>query len=165
MNLIRRLSSGNEQTGSLRTPFPLSSLRREIDRLFDRSWRDLFAAEFPASNIELAETAWPAVDIKEDETLVTVKADVPGMEAKDIDVEVTDEVLTIRGHREDEHEEKKRGRRYYERKVGSFSRSFELPSYVDAKKVEAKYDQGVLTVTLPKVPGNSPKKVAVKPTT
>jgi HSP20 family protein len=84
------------------------------------------------------------------------------MDAKDLNVEVSGNTLTVSGSREEEHKEEKEGYRRQERTSGSFSRSVTLPTYVDAGKVNAKYADGVLTVTVPKVPGQGPKRVTVK---
>ncbi|HYE20567.1 MAG TPA: Hsp20/alpha crystallin family protein [Tepidisphaeraceae bacterium] len=105
---------------------------------------------------------WPAVDVSEDENAVTVRCDVPGLDAKDLDVQVSGNLLTVSGSRADEWSGKKRGVRRQERVSGSFSRNITLPDYVDGQKVEAKYQKGTLTVTVPKVPGKGPRRVTVQ---
>ena len=105
---------------------------------------------------------WPAMDVAEDDKGVTLRVDLPGMAAKEVDVEVSGNQLTVRGSREEESKEEKGGYRRHERRTGSFSRTVTLPPYVDTAKVDAKYDKGVLTVTAPKVPGAGPKRVTVK---
>jgi HSP20 family protein len=104
---------------------------------------------------------WPAVDVSEDDNSVTVRCDVPGLDAKDLDVRVSGNLLTVSGSRRDEWSDKKHGLRRQERLSGSFSRTITLPSYVDAEKVEARYDKGTLTVSVPKVPGKGPRRVKV----
>ncbi|MEJ2071800.1 MAG: Hsp20/alpha crystallin family protein [Syntrophobacterales bacterium] len=89
----------------------------------------------------------PAVDIKETDTEIVVKAEVPGIDAKEINISVTGEVLTIKGEKKSEKEEKEENYHLVERSYGSFSRSLVLPAAVDLDKIEAKYDKGVLTVT------------------
>jgi len=107
--------------------------------------------------------AWPAVDVSEDDHGVTVRCDVPGLDAKDLDVRVSGNLLTVSGSRHDEWTDKKRGGvRRQERVSGSFSRTIPLPSYVDAAKPEAKYEKGTLTVVVPRVPGKGPRRVTVK---
>jgi HSP20 family protein len=93
-----------------------------------------------------------------------VKAEVPGMEAKDINISVTGEVLTIKGEKKSEREEKEENYHLVERSYGSFSRSLALPAAVDLDKIEAKYDKGVLTVTCPKKEEVKPKPIEIKTT-
>jgi HSP20 family protein len=88
--------------------------------------------------------------------------DVPGINAKDIEVDVSGNLLTVRGSREEEKKSKTGGVWRHERHSGSFLRTVTLPTYVDSAKVEAKYDKGVLTITAPKIPGAGPKRVPVK---
>lgn len=97
------------------------------------------------------EKGWaPAVDIYEDEKEIVIKAELPEVKEEDIDVRVEDGQLTIKGERKFEHEEKKENYHRVERRYGSFQRTFALPDTVDAEHVNAKYDKGVLKVTLPK---------------
>ena len=97
------------------------------------------------------EKAWsPAVDIYEDDKEIVIKADLPEVEEKDIDLRVDDGQMTIKAERKFEHEEKKENYHRVERRYGSFLRSFALPETVDPEKIAAKYDKGVLKVTLPK---------------
>jgi HSP20 family protein len=120
---------------------------------------------FDRMSERLSELApWPAVDVSEDESSVTVRCDVPGLDANDLDVEVSGNLLTIRGSRQDEWSDsnKKRGVRRQERVIGSFARTITLPSYVDASNVDAKYEKGTLTLTVPKIPGKCPRRIEVK---
>jgi len=111
------------------------------------------------------EMGWaPAVDVFEKDDRFVVKAELPGMKEKDIDVSVVGNRLTIRGERRAESEVKKEDYYYSERSYGSFSRSIDIPSGVDAKRIEANYDDGVLEIILPKAPGVKPKKVSVSAT-
>ena len=97
------------------------------------------------------EKAWsPAVDIYEDEKEIVIKADLPEVKEEDIDVRVDDGQMTIKAERKFENEEKKDNYHRVERRYGSFARSFALPETVDAENIAAKYDKGVLKVTLPK---------------
>lgn len=96
--------------------------------------------------------AWaPAVDIYEDEKAITLKAELPDMDEKDLDVRVEEGHLTIKGERKFENEEKKENFHRIERRYGSFERTFALPDTVDAENISAKYDKGVLKVVAPKV--------------
>ena len=130
------------------------SLRKELDRMFEG-----FTLDVPFA----AQGEWaPAMDITENQDAFTVKAELPGMDPKEIDVQVTGDVLTIRGERKQEKEEKKENYIRTERVYGSFSRSVRLPSAVDAKGVEAKYTSGVLNIRLPKTEETRKKKIDVK---
>lgn len=151
---------------------PFGSLRREIDRLFDdfdRSFwrfpvaRSLFDVE-PFSRRELTWDAAPAVDISESERAFRITAELPGMDERNIEVKLAGGVLTIKGEKPEETEEKEKDYYLSERRYGSFQRSFQLPEGVDADKIEASFKKGVLTVTLPKMPEAQKKvqKIAVK---
>ena len=150
---------------------PFESLHREIDRLFHDfgmgfQWpfgRSFFAAE-PLFRREVTWPRMPAVDVVESEQSYEITADLPGMDEKNIEVKVTDGVLTMKGERQEEKEEKKTGYYLQERSFGSFQRSFEMPESVDADKIEANFKKGVLTVKLPKkAEAQKPaKKIEVK---
>ena len=135
-----------------------STVGQEITGAFDRMRR--FFEEPWSFSGELV--PWPAVDVTEDEKALTLRVDVPGIEAKDIEVEVSDNLLTVRGSRDEEKESKNAGVWRHERKSGSFVRTLTLPTYVESAKVEAKCEKGVLTITAPKVAGAAPKRVEVK---
>lgn len=104
----------------------------------------------------------PAVDIYEDAEGVVIKAELPEMDMKDIDVKIEDNTLRIRGERKLEREDKKDNYHRIERYYGSFSRSFALPSAVDQEKVKAAYDRGVLRITLPKKEEIKPRKIKIE---
>ncbi|NPA25014.1 MAG: Hsp20/alpha crystallin family protein [Deltaproteobacteria bacterium] len=111
----------------------------------------------------LATTTWrPLVDIFEDEQAITIKAELPEMDEKDIQIDLDNNMLTIKGERKLEKEEKKESYHRVERFYGSFQRSFELPVTVDREKISASYDKGVLKVILPKKEENKPKKVQIE---
>lgn len=137
----------------------VSRLRREMDRL----WDDYFGSGRRGLRPMTAEFA-PAVDVKETDTEIVVKAEVPGMDAKDINISVTGDVLTIKGEKKSEREEKEENYHVVERSYGSFARSLALPAAVDLDKIEAKYDKGVLTVTCPKKEEVKPKSIEIKAT-
>lgn len=103
----------------------------------------------------------PAVDILENENEVVLKADLPDVDMKDIHVQIENGTLTLKGHRNFENEEKKKGYHRIERSYGSFARYFSLPETVDPEKVAAEYKNGVLTVTLPKKELAKPRTVNV----
>jgi HSP20 family protein len=104
----------------------------------------------------------PATDITEDDGHYIVTAELPGMKRSDITVDLQDGVLTIRGEKKSEREEKTEKRRYVERSFGSFCRAFTLPSDADDSKVEATFKDGVLTVTLGKTEARKPRVIDVK---
>lgn len=140
---------------------PLVNLRDEIDHLFDefqdgwpfermRRRRRPFAFGTPfAISIRM-----PAVDIVDGEKEVLLKAELPGMDEKDIEVKIAGNMLTISGEKKEEREEGEEGGDYYlsERRYGSFERSLSIPEGIDEDNVEASFDKGVLTITLPKTP-------------
>jgi HSP20 family protein len=160
MNLMKRIRLGKEG-GALSEPDRGSSMfRRELDRAFDRARRAF--ARGPLAGLEEVDSSWPAIDVSEDDKSFSVRVDVPGLGPKDVDVEVSGNLLTVQGSRKEEHEQKDAGVYRHERFVGSFARSITLPASADPQKVEARYDKGVLTITAPKLPGTQPKKVAVK---
>jgi HSP20 family protein len=109
-----------------------------------------------------AEEWMPSVDISETDGQITVKAELPGLEAKDIDLAVTGDVLTLKGEKKKEEETKEQD--YYCREIfsGSFHRSFRLPSEVDSEKVDASFKNGVLTINMPKAESGSKKKIEIK---
>ena len=131
--------------------------RNEIDRMFN----DFFNRNFTGRLFERVD--WmPPVDVSETAKEVVVHAEIPGMDAKDIDIALNGRILTIKGERKEEKEEKKRSYHRIERRYGSFFRSFELPADVDASSVEATYKDGVLKLSLPKTEEQSLKKIEVK---
>jgi HSP20 family protein len=134
----------------------LSSLRREMDRVWDR-----FFGETPLAK-RAAEEWWPSVDMSETKDNYVVKAELPGLESKDVDVSISGDVLTIKGEKKKEEEEKDEHHHYVERYYGSFQRSFRLPSNVKSDKIDATFDKGILKVTLPKVEEAKKKKIEVK---
>lgn len=131
----------------------LSQLYREMDRAFgalDRS-------------DEAATSDWlPAVDIKEEDDAFVIHADVPGVDPKDIDVQMENGVLTIRGERKWDKEEEKEGYKRVERVRGSFFRRFTLPDTADAENITAKVDKGVLEIRIPKHERVRPRKITVQ---
>ena len=122
----------------------LTGLRSEMDRLFERFLEPVWA-EMPT----LGE--WePKIDVTESRDAVMVKADLPGVDQKDIGVSLEGGVLTIKGERRHEKEEKDKRYHRVERSYGAFCRAMRLPSGVDAGKTVAEFKDGVLTITLPK---------------
>src|SRR5262245_65345632 len=119
-----------------------------MDRLFEGFFHDPWRAI--AGPLARAGSWAPDVDIIDGDREITVRAEIPGIEAKDLDVTVSGEVLTISGQKKEEREEE--GKAYFrsERRYGAFRRSLTLPAGIDAQNVSAEYDKGVLTVRIPK---------------
>jgi len=129
----------------------ISNLQNQFNRLFNDSFRN--QAE------ESALTTWaPAVDIYETPNELVVKADLPDVNEKDIDVRVENNLLTIRGERKFEKSVSEENYLRVERTYGAFSRSFSLPNTVNAEAIGAEYKNGVLTVTLPKREESKPRQ-------
>lgn len=138
---------------------PFASLHRELSRVLD----DVWPSGAPANLMSAASTSL-RLDVKEDEKSFYVIADLPGMSEKDVDVTFQDGVLTIRGEKKVERDEKKDTWHIVERSYGSFARQLSLPTNIDADKIDAKFDKGVLSISLPKVPDEQTKakKIEVK---
>jgi HSP20 family protein len=127
----------------------------EINRMFEQFGKPFgWAAE--------AGRYAPAMDIRETDEAYIVEADVPGLRRDDIQLEVADNVLTIKGERKDEKQEKEKNYHRVERHFGSFVRSVAIPGGIDSSKVSARFDSGVLTVTLPKPEQSRPRRIEVK---
>ena len=132
------------------------SFRSEMDRLFDRvgsgfgfpTLRRMFDIE-PAWRSSFS-FSMPAIDMSEDEEAYKISAELPGIDAKDIDVSPSGDMLVLKGEKRQEKEEKDKNYHFSERACGSFQRAFDLPTSVDRNKVAADFAKGVLTITLPK---------------
>lgn len=150
----RWLMSPLSGRGLAREEHPL----REIAQVFDDLWRGLPTSPMPAAGTALR------LDVREDEKAFHVTADLPGMSEQDVEVTFRDNTLTIRGEKKIERDEKKDTWHLVERSYGSFARQLGFPPTVDADKIEAKFEKGVLTVILPKQPNGQAggKKIEVK---
>ena len=144
------------------------SFRGEMDRLFDRfgfpSLRRVFDIEPAWRSASSFSFSVPAIDMSEDEKAYKISAELPGIDAKDIDVSVSGDMLVLKGEKRQEKEEKDKNYHFSERAYGSFQRAFDLPASVDRDKVAADFSKGVLTITLPKTAeARKPqKKIAIK---
>lgn len=151
---------------------PFESLRREVDRLFDDFdggfWRSPFRGSLfdvaPFRRGEAALPATPAVDVSETDKAYEITAELPGIDEKNVEVKLANGMLTIKGEKQDEKEEKKKDYYMRERSFGSFERTFAVPDGVDSDKIEANFKKGVLRITLPKSAEaqKAEKKIAVK---
>jgi HSP20 family protein len=137
----------------------LATMQDRVNRM-NRLFRETYNPEGPEEALTTTSFA-PPVDIYEDEHNVTLKLEVPGIDAKDIDVRIENNTLTVHGERKIEKEEKEENFRRVERQYGSFTRSFTLPSSVDTGQVSANYDKGVLKISLAKKAEAKPKQIKV----
>lgn len=127
---------------------PFFSLHREMNRLFDDFFRDLDFPSFGRAGNSWAGAGWPHVEMRENDKEVTVIAELPGMEEKDIELTLQQNVLTLKGERKAENE----GALYSERWHGQFQRSVQLNPDIDPEKVNASFKNGILTVAIAKRP-------------
>ena len=143
----------------------LMSLQERMNRLFDESFRSRAGAGAGHEEDWALGGSWaPAVDIYEHEGNIVLKAEIPGIDPKEVDVRVENNVLTLRGERKIDTEVKRESYHRVERAYGTFSRSFTLPNVVDTEKIKAEYRDGVLRVTLPKREEAKPKQISINVT-
>jgi len=150
-DLIPWRRRGSQVPVRSRTDNPFLALQEEMNQLFNRflgGWDLGPFREWPGFEGTFA----PSVDVSESDTEVRIQAELPGMDESDLDVSLSNGVLTIQGEKKEEHEEKDGSRYYSECRYGRFRREIPLPSEVDEAKAEATFSKGVLTVTLPKTP-------------
>lgn len=145
--------------GSEQNPF--LSLHREMNRLFDETFRSFEGSLANFGSSSLWNGNWPGVDISENEREIRVSAELPGVEEKDVDVVLEDDVLVIKGEKRSEIDDKER--QFSERYYGSFERRLPLAAEVEEDKVTAKFKNGVLTIVLPKSPAaqQKTKRIAI----
>jgi len=138
----------------------LENIRREMDRL----WDSFFEAR-PRRRGEVEELGgeWvPSLDLSETKDNFLVKAEIPGIEPKDVDISLHDDILTIKGQKKQEKEEKEENYHFVERSYGSFTRSIRLPHEVQSDKIKASYKDGILKIILPKSEEAKKKEVKIK---
>lgn len=157
MNL-RSLIPVSRERGVAGSVSPFLSLQREIDRLFDD-----FSRGFPTLGGSDVAKLMPSMDVTETDKEIEISTELPGLEEKDVQINVADNLLTIRGEKKAEKEEKDKNYRLVERSYGSFERTLELPDGVDADAIKATIAKGVLKVTVPKPAPAQAKKIEVKP--
>jgi len=134
----------------------LMSLQERMSRLFGESYRGAGEEDWALGG------SWaPAVDIYEQDNNIVLKAELPGVDPKDVDIRLENNVLTIRGERKFDNEVKRENYHRVERAYGSFTRSFTLPSVVDSTAIKAEFKDGVLRVTLPKREEAKPKQIQI----
>ena len=136
---------------------PFLSLQREIDRLFED-----FTRGFPSFSAGNGGKLMPSTDVTETDKEIEITAELPGLEEKDVQINLSDNLLTIRGEKNAEKEEKDKNYRLVERSYGSFERSIALPEGVKSEGIKATIAKGVLTVKVPKPAQTQAKKIEVK---
>lgn len=138
---------------------PFERLHRHIDEMFSNSW---LTRAWPGGTAQ-GEAVVPSLDLSEDETQFVATAELPGIDEKDVEVTLADNVLTIKGEKKSEREEKDEKKNYHllERSYGAFRRSVALDADVDPQKVTASFDKGVLKVVLPKNPQQQAKSTRI----
>jgi HSP20 family protein len=137
----------------------LSTMPDRLNRMY-RVFREPYGPEGPEEALTTTNFA-PPVDIYEDEHTITVKMEVPGIDEKDISVQIENNTLVVHGERKMEKEEKEENFRRIERQYGSFTRSFTIPNSLDTGQVSAHYDKGVLKIMLVKKAEAKPKQIKV----
>jgi HSP20 family protein len=157
MNLKSLIPVGRDRAVAARGAHPFATLQREIDRLFDD-----FTRGFPAFGTAGAQDLTPSIDVTETNNEIEITAELPGLEEKDVEINVADNLLTIKGEKKSEKEEKDKNYRLVERSYGSFARTLELPAGVNPDQIKASIAKGVLTVTVPKPAPAQTKKIDVK---
>jgi HSP20 family protein len=162
--MMAQQTSKTETTPATRPGDPFSAMRAEMEHVFDKF---LGGAHWPSLPDLFAGSAggrvMPSVDIHENDKEIVVEAELPGMQQDDVDITLRDGMLTMKGEKKSEREEKKGDFHVTERTYGSFHRSFRLPDTVDEENVTANLDNGVLRVTLRKKPEavKAEKKIAI----
>ena len=154
----RNLPAGREYEAH-----PLDVFQREMNRLFDDFFTGTGLKPW-AEEMEALGAFNPQVSMTEDDKSITVSAELPGMDEKDIDISLSKDSLTIKGEKKEENEQKGKESYYMERSYGSFTRVLPIPKDVNTEKAEASFKKGVLTITLPKLEKEkqSQKKIRIK---
>lgn len=162
-DLVPRIHRGRETMPARRGEFdPFRDFQRQMNRVFDDFFSDFPLATRMGERGLATDVFTPRVDVSETDKEVRVSAELPGMDEKDITVELDDAAITIRGERKEEKEEK--GKNWYtrEQSYGAFHRIVPLPTSVNAEKASARFKKGVLTVTVPKREEEQAKRKAIR---
>jgi HSP20 family protein len=131
---------------------PFAALRSEMDRVFDSFLGRSFGRIPDLARMKLGTAVMPSVDVRDTPTEIVVEAELPGMDEKDITITLNNGVLTLKGEKKAEREEKKENYQVMERSYGSFHRTLHVGDTVDPEKVKAAFEKGVLKITMPKRP-------------
>src|SRR3989304_1558944 len=142
---------------------PTKGMEKFFEDIFEENLPSRFLRRFPRFKwMTEVEAVWPAVDMFDKAEEIVVKAEVPGIDKKNIKISVSDNVLTIKGEMKKEEEVKEEDYYYSERSYGSFSRSLNLPAKVQAEKIKASFKNGILEIHLPKAEESKPKEVKIE---
>lgn len=162
-NLLPSLWSRSDVPSRREEGHPFFGIQRDMNRLFDDFFRGLDVAPLSAAREGLNRFI-PSLDIRESDKEIHIQVELPGMDEKDVEVMLTDNTLTLKGEKKEEKEDK--GNDYYhmERSYGAFQRVIPLPEGIDAKKAEAKFRKGILSISLPKTEPTTAKakKIEIK---
>ena len=135
----------------------LTTLRREMDSLWNR-----FFPEAPFFERYTTHEWLPTIDLTETKDKLLIKAELPGLDAKDVDISLTGELLTIKGEKRKEEEKKDEHRYFVERYCGEFERRIKLPALVKTAKIDATFEKGILTINMPKSEEAKKKEIKIK---
>lgn len=156
--VLRSLVSGSRYPIGRYGDDPFLAMQRALQRTVDDVWGHLPSSATPAASMSVR------LDVREDEQAYHVTAELPGLSEKEVDVTFDDGLLTIRGEKKVERDEKKDTWHVVERSYGSFARQVSLPANINAEKIEAKFDKGILNIVLPKLAAAqaAAKKINIK---
>lgn len=157
MNLKSLIPVGRDRNLARQDYHPFAGIHRELDRMLED-----FGRGFPSFGLAERGGLTPATDVVETDKEIEITAELPGLEEKDVQINLSDNVLTIRGEKKAEKEEKDKNYRLIERSYGAFARTLELPAGVDAGAIKATIANGVLKVTVPKPAPAQAKTIEVK---
>jgi len=135
----------------------INKLKKDIERLFFRLWDDFSVPLMPTSR-----RSSPFIDIKETEDSLIINAEIPGIEPEDLDISVSEDILTIKGEMKSEISQDKGNYRRMERRYGTFTRTIQLPCKVKIQDVNARYEKGILHIALPKCKPEPPRQVKIR---
>ena len=154
---LKRQEGGRGLLSRRRGESPFRSLQREMNRMFDNFWLEPFGTfeEWPGAFV-------PTVDVTEEDKEIRISAELPGMDEKDIDVTVRNNMVTIQGEKKQEEEKKEKGFYRRESSYGTFRRVIDLPAEVDESKAEAEFKKGILRIKLPKTADAQTKAKKIK---
>ena len=134
--------------------------RRDIDGFFDDFWKDL--ALTPSAGAERSVAGFsPRLDVKENDDAYVISVELPGLEEKDFDISLEEDILTIKGEKKAQHEEDREGYHHVETVSGHFERRLRLPEGIDADSVKASFNNGVVSIALPKTEQPQPEARAI----
>lgn len=158
---IKKPESSSAELPRVRDPF--ADMRAEMDRVFDSFLGRSFLRRPSLPRATLPEIMTPDVDIRENDKEIVFEAELPGMDEKDVSVMMREGILSLKGEKKSERDEKKDTYHLVERSYGAFERSFQLPDTIDENQIKASFDKGVLRVVVPKRPeaARSEKKIPI----